>query len=153
MGTAVETGAAGEEAVAVADLADVLLGCADSDERTGTAVFPEVDIFLGIERNNALAGGAAGGLDADAVGKGSGHQTVGIRFAEVILGEEGELPEVIAGLNVAGFETDGLHFVAVIVVIVPDVIDGVDETFVLPRADLLVGGGFNLFLIVCSHDI
>ena len=67
MAAAVESGAAGEQAVAVGYLADILIRAARCDDRTCAAILPQVDIVLGVEGDDALAGRAGGGLDAHAV--------------------------------------------------------------------------------------
>ena len=64
---AVETGAAGEQAVAVAHLAHIFVSTAGGGDGAGAAVLPQVNVVLGVEGNHPLAGGAGGGLDADAV--------------------------------------------------------------------------------------
>ena len=67
VGTAVETCAAGEEAVAVADLNYIVRGCARCHQGSGAALVPHVDVILGVESDNPAARGAAGGLNADTV--------------------------------------------------------------------------------------
>ena len=114
MGAAVETGAAGEEAVAVADLAYVALGGAGSHERSCAAIFPKVDIVLSVEGNNAAAGGAAGGVDAHAFLKRLCQQTVGVSVAQVCLGDEGQLVQIGGGLDILGLYALGIHHVTVV---------------------------------------
>ena len=67
MGTAIEARTACEEAVAVCNLADILVGAASSSDGTCTAVFPQIHVMLCVECYNTAAGGAGCGLDTNAV--------------------------------------------------------------------------------------
>ena len=77
---AVQARAAGEQAVAVADLAHILIGAARGHNGPCAAVFPQVNVMLGVECHHALARGAGGGLNADAIPQRPGHQPIGIGF-------------------------------------------------------------------------
>ena len=95
VGAAVEAGAAGEQAVAVAHLAHVLIGAPGGHDGPGAAVLPQVDVVLGVEGHHPLAGGARGRLDAHAVLQRPGQQAVGVGLPQVVLGDEGQLVEVV----------------------------------------------------------
>ena len=95
MAAAIEARPAGEKAVAIADMADVLIRAAGCDDRPGTAILPDVKIVLGIKSDDALSRGAGGGLDAYAILQGAGHQAIGICLAQVVLREEGELVQIL----------------------------------------------------------
>lgn len=74
---AVESEAAGEQAVAIRDLTYILRACARGCQRTRTAVVPEVNILLRVKRDDALAGRAGGRVDADALSSGSARRPNG----------------------------------------------------------------------------
>ena len=92
--------------------------------------------MLGVESNDALTGGAGGGLDANTLGEGLGQQSVGVCFAQVVLGEEGELMQVSGGLDVVGGHALFFHLLAIVGDIVPDMLDLLDKALILPSADL-----------------
>ena len=73
--------------VAVGHLADILLRTPGSHDGPGAAVLPQVDVVLGVEGHHPLAGGAGGGLDADALLQGLGYQPVGVGLPLVSLGD------------------------------------------------------------------
>ena len=151
MAAAVEAGTAGEQAVAVADMAHILVGAAGSDDGPGAAVLPQVDVVLGVEGHHPLAGGARGGLDADAVLQGPGQQAVGVGLPQVVLGEEGELVEVLHALYVVGGDALLLHLLPVVGDGVPHVPHLLDQALVLPGQDLLPAGTLDLRLVVTFH--
>ena len=152
MGAAVEAGAAGEKTVAVSDLHDIFIGAARSDDRSGAALFPHIDVFLCVESDNALSGSTGCGLDADTVLEVSAQKAVGIRFAEVIFGQERKLVDVIDALNIFGFHAFLVHEIAVVGDIVIDIFDLLHNLFVLDLEDLFAGGGFDLFLVIVFHN-
>ena len=131
MGTAVEAGAAGEEAVAVADLDNILVGAACGHNGSGAALLPHVDVLLCIESDNALAGCAGSGLDADAVLEICSEQAVGICFTKVVFGQERKFSDIVDTLDVFGFYTLLIHQVSVIGNIVIDVFYLFDNLLIL----------------------
>ena len=153
VGTAVETGAAGEEAVTVRDLNDIFVGSACSYDRPGAALFPHVDVFLGIECDNALAGGAGSGLDADAVLEVSPQKSIGIRYAQVFFAEERELFDVVYTLYVLGLYSLFVHEIPIVGDVVIDVLHLLNDLLVLDLKDFLPGRGLDLFLIIVLHFV
>ena len=149
---AVETGAAGKETVAVRDLADALIAAAGSNDRAGTAVFPQIDIGLRIKSYNTLAGGTAGGLDANAILEGCAHQAVGIGFAKVSLAQKRQLVQIFGTLDIIGRQALLFHLLTVIGYVFPDMPDLRYETLILESFQLLTGHGLDLRLeIAFSH--
>ena len=67
MGAAIQAGAAGEQAVAIADVYHIFFGAAGRHDCTGAAFVPQVNIVLRIESDYPAAGCAAGGLDTHAI--------------------------------------------------------------------------------------
>ena len=153
MAAAVETGAAGEQAVAVGNLADVLICAAGCDDGAGAAVFPQVDIVLRVEGDDALARRAGGGLNAHAFFLRFAHQAVGIGEAKVVLGEERQLVQIGGTLDVLGRNALFFHLLAVIGYIVPYMLHLLDQALILQRFELFNGCAFDFRLIVTSHSI
>ena len=151
MGAAIEAGTAGEEAIAVADLTDILIGAAGCHDRSGAAFFPHVNIFLCVEGNDALAGRAGGGLDADAVLEVGAQKSVGICFTQIVFGEERKLSDIIDTLDVLRLYTFLFHQIAVVGDVVIDVFDLFDDLFVLDFENLFPRRGFDFFLVVAFH--
>ena len=148
----VEAGPAGEEAVAVADVAHVLLRAAGGHNRPGAALLPQVHVVLGVKGHHPAAGGAGGGLNPHAVPQGRGQKAVGVGVPQVVLGEEGQLVEVLHAPDVLRGDPLLLHLFAVVGDLVPDMADLFDQALVLPGQELLPGGCFNFALIVALHS-
>ena len=114
VGAAVQTRAAGEEAVAIGDVDHIVLGAAGGHDGAGAAVLPQVYVVLGVEGHHAAAGGAGGGVDADTLGQGLGQQAVGIALPQVGLGDKGQLMQVLDAVDVVGGHALLVHLGAVI---------------------------------------
>ena len=151
MGTAVETGTAGEEAVAVRDLHDVFVSAACCYDRSCAALLPHVDVFLCIESDNALTGCAGSGLDADAVLEISAEKAVGIGFAEVVFAKERKLFDVVYALDVFRLNSFLVHQIAVVGDIVIDIFHLLDNLFILDLENLPARCGLDLFLVIVFH--
>ena len=131
MGAAVETGAAGEETVAVADLDNILIGAACGDDGSGAALFPHVDILLRVEGDDTFAGSAGSGLDADTILEICSEQAIRICFAQIVFGEEREFLNVIDTPDVFGLYTFLIHQVTVVGDIVVDIFNLFDNLLIL----------------------
>ena len=151
MAPAVQTRAAGEQAVAVGHLDHVLVRGPGGHEGPGAAVLPQVDVVLGVEGHHPLARGAGGGVDADAVLHGLAHKAVGVSVPQVSLAEEGELGEVRDALDVVGGHALLLHLLPVVGHVLIDPADLVHQTIALPSGDLFPGRAFDLGLVVVFH--
>ena len=119
---AVEPGAAREQAVAVAHLHDVLVGAARGDDGARTAFLPDVEVFLRVEGDDSLARRARSRLDADAALQRGRKKAVGVRFAQVVLREEGEQADIVEALDVLGRDALFFHLFAVVGHVVVDVL-------------------------------
>ena len=151
MGSAIEAGTAREEAIAVCDLHDVFVSAACCYDRSCAALLPHVDVFLGIESDNALSGRAGSGLDADALLEVCAEKAVGIGLAEVVFAKERELSDVVYALDVFGLYSFLVHQIAVVGDIVIDVFHLLDNLFVLDSENLLARCGLDLFLVIVFH--
>ena len=151
LAAAVEAEAAGEQAVAVGDLADVFRSCARGRQRSCAAVVPEVDILLGVEGDDALAGRAGGGVDADTFFQRLRKQTEGVCIPQIRLAQKRELVQIVAAVDILRRDALFLHLRAVVGDLVPDVPDLPDQTLILPGLDLLLTRTFDFFLIIPFH--
>ena len=107
--------------------------------------------MLGVEGDDAAAGGAAGGLDAHAVAQRNGQQAVGICLAQILLREEGQLVQIVYRADVAGLHALLLHEVAVVRHILIHALHRGDEALILPGPDLLAAGALDFRLIISLH--
>ena len=148
VGAAVHTGAAGEQTVAVGNLHHVILRAAHGGDGTGTAVLPQIHVVLGVEGYHAAAGGAGGGLDAYAVGEGFCQKAVGILIPQIILLEEGQFVQILHPFDIVGGDAFFLHQRAVVGYVVPYMANLTAQTLALQGAHLLIGHGFDFFLII-----
>ena len=151
LAAAVEAEAAGEQAVAVGDLADVFRSCARGRQRSCAAVVPEVDILLGVEGDDALAGRAGGGVDADTFFQRLRKQTEGVCIPQIRLAQKRELIQIVAAVDILRRDALFLHLRAVVGDLVPDVPDLTDQTLILPGLDLFLTRTFDFFLIIPFH--
>ena len=151
MGAAVESGAAGKESVAIANLHNILLGAACRHDRACGAFFPKVNVMLCVESDNALACCAGGRLDSDAVFEVCAEKSIGICLAQIRLGEEGQLVNILHTLDVLGFYAFFVHQVAVIFDVFINVLDLLDDFFILNCQYLFTGGCFNFGLKKIAH--
>ena len=149
---AVETGAAGEQTVAIGHLADVLFCAAGGHDGPGAAFLPQVDIGLGVEGHHALSGGAGGGLNAHRLREGNAQKAVGIRLPQIVLGKKREQVQVVDGLNVLRRDPLFLHLFPIVGDRIPHVPDLTKQPLVLEPDDLLPRGAFDLRLIIPFHD-
>ena len=148
-----QTGTAGEQTITIRNLNNIRLRAAGGDDGAGAAVFPQVDIRLGIERDDALAGCAGGRVNAHALFNRRALQPIGIRIAQVRLGKERQLVQVTNALDVLRRHALFFHLLAVVGNVVPDMLNLLNKTLVLPRADLLLRCSFNFRLIVVGHGL
>ena len=148
---AMQTHTAGEQAVAVCDMADILFAATNSGNGAGAAVFPQIHLVLGVECHHSLSGCTGGGVDTDTLIHGLANQATGIGLAQVVLGQERKLVQILCALNVRRGHTLFFHFLAVVRDIVPHMLHLLDKTLVLPGFDLLTGSSFNLGLIILCH--
>ena len=148
MGAAVQAQAAGEQAVAVADLAHIVGGAAGRHDGPGAAVVPQVHVVLGVIDHHPAAGGAGGGMDAHAILQGHGQQPRGVLVPQIVLGEEGQLMQVLDALDVRRRYALGLHLGPVVRHPVPHVLYLLDQFFRLQLLDSLPGHGLDLRLII-----
>ena len=105
LGTAVGAQTAGEQAVAVGHMHDVRLVDAGGGQAAAGQFGPVVQVAGGIAHHHGLAGGAAGGVQADDVVTRHGEKTEGIVIAQVLLFGEGQVLQIGQALDVAGLDT------------------------------------------------
>ena len=111
----------GPQAVAHGDLHPVQVGDPGHLVAAGKEVGPVVHVFLGVAQDLALAGGAAGGMDAHDLLEGHGPQREGVLVPEVVAGGKGEARQVRKGADAVGsdagrvqpFPVEGRAFVGV----------------------------------------
>ena len=97
LGAVVGAEAAGEQAVAVGDVADVAGPAAGGADRAGHQVGPVVDVAARVADDGGLARGAAGGVDAHDLLARHGEQAERVGVAQVGLLAEREPGQVLAG--------------------------------------------------------
>ena len=105
----VGTHAAGEEAVTVANHRDVLVGTAAHQEAAGSRLAPDVQVILSIGHHNRLAGGAAGGVNANNLRLRNCVQSIRIGIPQIRLLGKGELRQVRKLAEVFGLHAQLVH--------------------------------------------
>ena len=103
----VSTQAAREEAIAVCYRERIVASDTKSRKTAGHALAPYTYIFTRIAHNGGIARGATGGVHADNLALRSCLQAEGIVVAQILLGGEGEFPDILYRLDV--IRTD-IHF-------------------------------------------
>ena len=91
-----------EQSVPVGVVDHVIGGGPAHGEGPGHHVGPQVYVRAGVRHHRRFAGGAAGCVDPHDVSQGDGQQAEGVVIAEVGLGGEGQLRQVVEGANVVG---------------------------------------------------
>jgi hypothetical protein len=134
---------AGEEAVAVCDLDDVVLARAGGGHRAGHALGPDLDVALGVPGHDGHAGGAGRALDAHDVFQRLRKEAVGELVAEVGLIGEGEELQIVDGPDVARLDALIDHALAVHGHVVVHPLDGGLQTFALQRVQRLAVHAFR----------
>ena len=148
---AVQARTAGEQTVAIAHMDHVFLGAAHRHDGPGAALLPQVQVGLGVERHHPAAGGAAGGLDAHSLFQGHAQQAVGIGVPQIGLGQKGQLGQVLNGPDVLGLYALFVHHPGVVGYMFVNVLDLLDELFILPGDDLVSGRTLDLRLVIMLH--
>ena len=92
--------AAGEQAVAIGNLHNVIGGGSGRGQRAGGAFGPHFNIALGVPDHGGLAGGSAGGVDALDHFHRDGEQPVRVVVPHVLLQGEGKEFQIVQRLNV-----------------------------------------------------
>ena len=105
----VDAEAAGEQAVAVGDLDQRLLGGAGGGQGAGHDFRPDAEVAVGIADDGMFAGRAAGGVQADDFRQRHGEQTVRIVVAHILLRDEGQLAEVVHRADLFRQQAGFLH--------------------------------------------
>ena len=96
--------AAGEQAVAVGNLHDVIGGGSGRGQRAGGAFGPRFNIALGVSYHGGLAGGSAGGMDALDHFHRDGEQPVRVVVPHVLLQGKGKEFQIVQRLHVGGLD-------------------------------------------------
>ena len=102
LGAVVGAEAAGEQAVAVGDVADVARPAARGADRARHQVGPVVDVAARVADHGGLARGAAGGVDAHHLLPRHGEQAERVGVAQVGLLAERELGQILQADQVVG---------------------------------------------------
>ena len=105
--------AAGEQAVAVTHLHDIVPVRARAGERAGHHLGPHIHVVLGVAGNDGLACGAGGALNTHYVAQGAGQQPVGKLIAQIGLFSEGQLYDICQGIYILGLHALRVHALAV----------------------------------------
>ena len=152
MGTAVQTRATGKQTIAIADMADIILGAACRYDGTCTAIFPQIQVMLGVKCNHTTTGGATGGLNADTIGQRLCQQAIGILILQVILGDKGQLVQILHTMDILRLYACCIHFIAVKFYIVIYILYLLDQTLALQCLQLVYRHGLNFRLIIMLHN-
>ena len=151
LGAVVEAQAAGEQAVAIADVDEVLVGAAAAHNGAGGAAGPDVQVVLGVGHHGLLACGAGGGVDPGQVVPGHGDKPEGIGVPQILLGGKGELLQVVDGLDVLGTQPYLVKFFLVEGHVLVAVLDHLHQPLGLDLAQRLPGGAFDFRLEIIWH--
>ena len=146
-----EAQAAGEQAIAIAHMDKVLMGAAGAHNGTGSAAGPDVQVVLGIGHHRLLASGAGGSMDPGQVVPGDGNQAKGVGIPQVLLGGEGQLGQIVDGLDVLGLEADLVEPLFVQGHIFIAALDHVPQPLGLGLPQGFPGGAFDFRLVIVWH--
>ena len=136
--------AAGEQAIAVADVDHVILATVCVLDAAREALAPDVEVVLGVAAHRRHAGGAGGHVDLLHLGERCGKHPVGVVVAQVLLGDERRLLQVVEALDGVGVKAGLVEALLVErhVLVARD--HGLLDALELHLFDLLVGRVENL---------
>ena len=136
--------AAGEQAVAVADVDDVVGAAVCVLDAAREALAPDLEVVLGVAAHRRHAGGAGGHVDLLHLGERRGEHAVGIVVAQVLLGHERGLLEVREGLDRVRVKARLVEALLVEGHVLVALDHGLLDALELDLLDLLVGRVENL---------
>ena len=151
MRTAVETGTAREQTVAVRNLTNIFVGAARRHDRPRRAIIPHVDVLLSVEGDDALAGGARRRLNAHAILQRNRQQSVRICRLEIGFRQERQFVQIVDRFNIIGSDARILHFLSIVFNVIPNVFYLTEEFFVLYRANFFQRRAFDFLLKISAH--
>ena len=135
--------AAGEQAVTICNLHDIVRAAASGGDGARHQFRPYLHIVLGIAGYDGAARGAAGALDAHNVVQRRGQQPIGELIAQIRFFHKRQVFQVFNAVNVLGTDTLGVHARAVDRHIVVFVLDRPTEPFRLERAAFIAAHGLH----------
>ncbi len=134
---------AGKQAVAVGHVHDVTRSGAGGAHGTGHAVGPHGDVVGGVAHHRRLAGGTGRGVDAHELFARHREHAKGIVAAQVVLGGEREVAEIVEPLEVAGVDALGVEGLAVMRHVVVGVPQRPFQALKLQRLDFVAAGDLD----------
>ena len=130
--------ATGEEAIAVADVRDVLGTAVGIPDATREAVAPDVQVVLGVAAHRRDAGGAAGHVNLAHILLRHGKHAVWVVVAQILLGGEGGLRDVGKGFHGIGVKASLIKEIVIERHILIALDDGLLDAFKLDSLQLLM---------------
>ena len=148
----VEAEAAGEKPVAERDLDRVVGRDARRGQKPRDELGPCLEVLLGVAYHGGLAGRAGRAVDAHDVALGDREEAEGVLLAEVVLGGEGDLFEVVDALDVAGGQAGALEAIAIEGDALVDALDDFAEPLALEVLERASRHGLELRVPDCHAD-
>ena len=143
--------AAGKQAVAVADLQDILLRAARCSDCARTASLPHINIVLGIKGDHTSAGRSACGMDSDAIRERNCQQAVGVLVTQVVLTQEGQLVQILYAVDLFRLHTGFIKFLFIIRDRFIDPLHSLCQALVLLPGNLIPGSAFYIRIKIVFH--
>ena len=140
-----------EQAVAVGHGEDVVARDAIGCQTTRHTLAPHPDVLTRVAHNGGITRGAAGSVYTDNLTLRCSLQTKGIVVTQILLCSEGQLLDVLYGLNVIRTNVQLLQLIAVEGHIMIYVLHNFVKTFTLERAHLIAAHTF--FFRIPNHDL
>ena len=131
-----DTGAACKEAVAVADLNNIIFGGTCCRKCSCDTSLPHIDIVLSIACDDTSAGRTACRMNADTVRERHCQQSVWILLAQIFLAQKRQLMEILNAFNILRFHTVFIHLLSIVRNRFVHALYGLDQTLILPGSDL-----------------
>ena len=116
----------------------IVPGSAGGRKSPRAAVVPKINIVLRVKGNHSLPCRSAGGLNPHTFGTRACQQSIGIGVAKIILGQKGQLVEIIHRSHIIRCYSLFVHQVPVIGHIFIHAPHSPAQALILPCADLLL---------------
>ena len=137
---------AGEQAVTIGNMDNILSGCAAGRHGAGHHFAPEFQVVSGIAKHLLLACRAGGRLDTNDVAHRHSKETVGIVLSQLIFIGERQFGNIVDGLDIARQDAGSIKFFLVGRDIFVNTFDAICQFCALQRTHFLAGHGLAFFI-------
>ena len=139
-----------KETIAVSYRENVVAGNTIGRQTARHALAPHTDVLAGVTDDGRITRRTRRSVYADNLALRGSLQTEGVVVAQVLLGGEGQLLDVLDGLDIVRTDIQLLEFITIERHIVVDILHNFVQSFALERAHLVATHAF--FIRIPNHS-